>query len=155
MGYVPVAAQGGGRGLLTDVAVKVLAAGETTVPSTGSGAEVAVYRGVLRVGSVAWRGGSGGAGGPFTCPMLTLARRDGSSWVVCIGGGDQTSMSANAMVFGSSTRNRSAGREDGHTGLADTNAGVATWSGAVWRGGDVRSPGRHGVEMWALELLSG
>ncbi len=146
--------------MLADVAVKVLVAGETTLPATrsGSGVEVAVYRGVVRVGSHAHRGGSvgdvGGRGGPPGCPKMTLVRRDGSSWVVCMGGVGDTSTNTKSMVFGSRTRNRSAGLDDGHTGLADTHAGVTSWDGAAWSSDNPAQRGRHGVEMWALELLS-
>ena len=159
-GYTTIAWGAGAGNLVTDVASKVLAAGETTVPATtsGSGVEVAVYRGVARVGSHAGRGVSvgdvGGSGGPLHCPRITLVHRDASSWVVCIGADDYASTNAKSMVFGSRTRNRSAGLDDGHTGLADTHAGVTSWDGAVWSGDSFRPPGRHGVEMWALELLS-
>ena len=159
-GYSAIALVAGAGNIVTDVASKVLAAGETTVPATtsGSGVEVAVYHGVARVGSHAARGGSvgdaGGSGGRLYCPRMTLVHRDASSWVVCLGADDSASTNAKSMVFGPRTRNRSARLDDGHTGLADTHAGVTSWDGAAWNGDNFRPPGRHGVEMWALELVS-
>jgi len=71
-----------------------------------------------------------------------------------MGGDGDTSTNAKSMGCGSTTRNRSAGLNERHTGLADTDAGVRAWDGAAWNGDNFALPGRHAVEVWALELLS-
>ncbi len=160
-GYTAITRNAGGRNMVTDLAYKVLAVGETAVPATttGYGVEVAVYRGVSGVGAHVSAGGSvdhlGGANAPLSCPGIALAKTDGSSWVVCLGGDGYASTNAKSMVFGSNTTNRSAGLRDRHTGLADTHGPVSSWATARWMGDNFPLPGRHGVEMYAIELLSG
>lgn len=158
-GYTTLATSAGGSGMNSDLSYKVLTAGDTAVPAVpGMGVEVAVYRGVSGIGAHTYNGGYvnnvGGASYPLNCSALTLTKADGSSWVACMGGDGYASTNAKSMVFDSNTTNRSAGLTDAHTGLADTNAGVKSWSNVGWTGDNFPLPGSHAVVVHSIELLS-
>ncbi len=172
-GSAVVATPGGYSNIATPVAprnmsaYRVLVAGDTAVPAaatTVTDMEVAVYRGASGVGSHTYISGNlnnvGGTAYPLKCNALdgvsgpAMTKTDGSSWVMCMGLDTYASTNANQMVFDANTTNRSSGLADPHMGLADSNAGVATWATVGWPGDNFPLPGTHGVAVHTIELLS-
>lgn len=166
---------------------KILAAGETQVPATtaGSGREVAVYRGASGIGANSYQNTSNGlppesANYPLYAPALgawngqILHKTDASSWVGVMthdtgnATGDIRLMTFNKVLSltppppaldGSITVNRSAGASDLHSGLADTNGGVADWDAndaLHVQGGYVMpiATASHQTETYSFEILS-
>jgi len=110
----------------SDLSWKVLATGDNTITMpAGKGTAIAVfvYHGVAAIGASGWAGG----GTYATSPALTLAKPDGSSWVVSL---DAASASVSGVNY-AGLSNRSSGLAGTHVGAADTNKGVATWPGEV------------------------
>jgi hypothetical protein len=150
----------------TLVSTRTLVAGDTSVNpgGTATDTEVAVYRGVAGVGSHTYNAATannvGGASFPLKCSALdgvtgpAMTKTDGSSWVACMGADQYASTNANQMVFDSNTTNRSASLPDAHIGIADSNAGVASWATVGWPGDNFPLPGTHNIAVHTIELLS-
>ena len=166
----------------TSLSYHVLTAGETTVPAGGTNMlyeEVAVYRGAAGIGAFTYNSGNvnniGLSGGlstyyPAHCVSLSLTKTDSSSWVACMSFDGYASTNMKSVNFQVQTAagppvvvgatvagNRSSALSDAHTGLADTGAGVANWSGTYdWTspGDNFPLPGTHGVTVYSIELLS-
>jgi hypothetical protein len=161
---------------------KVLTSADTFVPSQTTAWTdelVAVYRGVSGIGAHTTQGGYlnnvGGVSYPLVSPALTLTAPAGSSWVASMGYDGFATTNAKSMAFAPftwansfsppstdashygavNTTNRSSGLTDVHVGLADTNAGVATWGPLEgWSGDNFPLPGSHAFTVMSMELLS-
>lgn len=123
---------GGGSSNASALAYKVAASSAETVGTftNATNLVIGVYRGCRAANPIGGNATTTGSSTTITYPAVTMARGDGSSWVVGASGHRSTNVAIETAPAGMTFRTAQS-NATAESALFDTNAGVASWSAAT------------------------